>query len=123
MKYKILDLSKGEESLPLLMEYMNYKTKDKKETYTISTFLSSLKFNYIFAKTPDDVLPFILDNNYFICASTGQSETIVNDTLAFLNEHPDFSNLKKITKEGEFTGKYLNVPRLLIDYVPYVSTV
>jgi len=120
MTYKILDLTKGEESLPLLMEYMSKKEGDGKYV-PMSTFISNLKFATIFAATPDRVLPFILDDDFFVCATNGLDKTIIEETINFMSKHPNLKGLKKLTMEDEFTGKYLSVPRLLVNGISYVE--
>lgn len=122
-EYKVIDLNNTEKVLPDLIEYMSYKKEKNKDMkdFTIMEFISSLKFNKIFAPNPDNVLPFIVDENYFICATDGNNSTIIQDTLDFINKHENNNGLKKLTIEDEFTGKYLNVCRLIIDGIPYVE--
>lgn len=122
-EYKVIDLNNTEKILPDLIEYMSYK-KDKNKDIkdlTIMEFISSLKFNKIFAPNPDNVLPFIVDENYFICATDDNNSSIIQDAVDFINKHENNNGLKRLTMEDEFTGKYLNVRRLIIDGIAYVE--
>ena len=122
-EYKVIDLNDTEKILPDLIEYMSYK-KDKNKDIkdlTIMEFISSLKFNKIFAPNPDNVLPFIVDENYFICATDDNNSSIIQDAVDFINKHENNNGLKRLTMEDEFTGKYLNVRRLIIDGIAYVE--
>lgn len=118
----IIDLTKTSTMLMSLLDYMKYASeRDNKEYTDLTEFISSLKFKHIYADTPDNVLPFIMDGDYFICASNEGTKSIIEDAIAFMLKHDNLKGLKRLSMKDEYEAKYLNCKRLYVDNQAYVE--
>lgn len=118
----IIDLTKTSIMLMPLLEYMKYVSeRDKKEYTDLTEFISTLKFKHIYADTPENVLPFIMDDDYFVCASNENTSSIIEDAITFMLKHENLKGLKRLSMKDEYEAKYLNCKRLYVDNQPYVE--
>lgn len=118
----IIDLTQTSTMIMPLLDYMKYVSlRDRKEYTDLNEFMSSLKFRHIYADNPDNVLPFIMDGEYFICASNEDTKPIIEDAIAFMLRHEDMKGLKKLSMKDEYETKYLNCKRLYLDNQAYVE--
>lgn len=115
-KFNIINVSDTDNMLESLLAY---KTK-RKFKGTLQEFIDSLELStHIYVDENQNVIPYKIDEDTFICAT--DDESLIPYAINYVTR--DLSKLKCLTKEDEFTGKYFNNEKLVINGQTYTEEV
>lgn len=115
-KFNIINVSDTDNMLDGLLEYK----MSKKFKGTLQEFIDSLQLStHIYVDEKQNVVPYSIDDDVFVCAADDPS--LIQSAIDYASR--DLSKLKCLTKEDEFTGKYFNRERLVINGQSYTEEV
>lgn len=115
-KFNIINVSDTDNMLESLLAY---KSKMKFKG-TLQEFIDSLELSsHIYVDENQNVIPYKIDGNTFICAT--DDESLIPYAIDYVTK--DLSKLKCLTKEDEFTGKYFSQEKLVINGQTYTEEV
>lgn len=115
-KFNIINVSDTDNMLDGLLAY---KVK-RKFKGTLQEFIDSLDLSsHIYVDEKQNVIPYKIDEDTFICAT--DDESLIPYAIRYATN--DLSKLKCLTKEDEFTGKYFNNEKLIINGQTYTEEV
>lgn len=115
-KFNIINVSDTDNMLDGLLEYK----MSKKFKGTLQEFIDSLELStHIYVDEKQNVVPYSIDDDVFVCAADDPS--LIQSAVDYASR--DLKKLKCLTKEDEFTGKYFNRERLVINGQSYTEEV